>query len=142
MKKTATAHWVGDLKTGKGTLSTGSGALKSLPYSFATRFENAQGCNPEELIGAAHAGCFTMACCAMLTKGGFVPSSLSTEAQVQLSQVGEGWEIDEIRLNLKAKIPNITPEAFQEIATNAKNNCPVSKLFKAKILLEASLLSE
>lgn len=140
MIKSASAHWVGDLKTGKGTISTESGTLKSTPYSFATRFEQTQGTNPEELIGAAHAACFTMACSAELTKAGFPPQSLSTEAHVQLSQVGTGFEINLITLTLKAKISDITAEKFQEIANNAKNNCPVSKLFKANITLNAALL--
>lgn len=139
MKRTASAQWQGDLKQGKGTVSLQSGLLKDAPYSFVTRFENGAGTNPEELIAAAHAGCFTMATSAALGKAGFTPDKLATTASLTLEQVGGNFTITKIDLEMTAKVPNITPEKFQEIAADAKANCPVSRVLKAEISLNAKL---
>ncbi|MFL5242186.1 MAG: OsmC family protein [Gemmataceae bacterium] len=139
MKRTASAIWVGDLKQGKGSLTTQSGVLKETPYSFTTRFENGIGANPEELIAAAHAGCFTMALSASLGRAGFPPEKLSTQAALTLEQVQGNWTITTIHLTTVAVIPGIGEPKFQEIAADAKANCPVSRLLNAKITLEASL---
>ena len=141
MKRKASAVWNGDLKLGKGTISTESGVLAATPYSFSTRFEGVRGTNPEELIGAAHAGCFTMALSAELSKAGFVAESLSTAATVTLDNVPPaGWTVTKIDLQLTAKVPNITPEKFAEIAAGAKAGCPISRLLKAEITLDAKLV--
>ena len=139
MKRTASAAWQGDLKQGKGTLSTQSGVLKETPYSFATRFENGAGTNPEELIAAAHAGCFTMATTASLGRAGFVPERLSTQATLTLEQVDGQWTITTIHLELNARIPGIEAQKFDEIAADAKANCPVSRVLNAEITLDAKL---
>ena len=139
MERTARAEWSGGLKAGKGTLGSGSGVLEKTPYSFATRFENQRGTNPEELVGAAHAGCFTMALAAGLEKAGHTPERLVTEARVQLEKIGEGWEVPRIRLSLRGKVPGITRERFLELADEAKAGCPISKLLRAEIQLEAVL---
>jgi osmotically inducible protein OsmC len=139
MKRTASAIWSGDLKTGHGALATHSGVLKETPYGFATRFENAHGTNPEELIAAAHAGCFTMALSATLGKAGFVPKRLATQATVSLEQSGGSWTIGSVHLENEAWIPGISHEQFQTIAADAKANCPVSRLLKAEITLHAKL---
>ena len=139
MKRSAKAHWSGDLKTGKGTLDAPSGILKNTPYSFKTRFESEPGTNPEELIAAAHAGCFTMALSAILGNAGFTAESLSTEAVTTLEQINNSWTISTIDLTLTGQVPNITPEKFESLAQDAKSNCPISKLFNAKINLKASL---
>ena len=139
MKRTASAAWQGDLKQGKGTLSTQSGVLKDTPYSFTTRFENGAGTNPEELIAAAHAGCFTMATTASLGRAGFVPEKLSTQATLTLEQVDGQWTITAIHLELKARIPGIEPQKFDEIAADAKANCPVSRVLNAEVTLDAKL---
>jgi lipoyl-dependent peroxiredoxin len=139
MNRTATAVWNGDLKNGKGTLSTQSGVLKSTPYSFATRFESGIGTNPEELIAAAHAGCFTMALSAFLGGAGFTPQQLSTEATLTLEQVQGNWTITAVHLALSAQVPGISPEKFEEIAANAKANCPVSRVLNTKITLATKL---
>jgi osmotically inducible protein OsmC len=139
MKRTATAIWRGNFKEGKGTLSTASSILKETPYSFSSRFENSSGTNPEELISAAHAGCFTMALSAMLNKEDFTADQLSTEAALTIEQVEGNWTITTILLTLHARIPNITEQKFKEIAENAKANCPVSRVLNAKIILEAHL---
>jgi osmotically inducible protein OsmC len=141
MKQTASAIWSGDLKHGSGALSTHSGALKETPYSFATRFEGAKGTNPEELIAAAHAGCFTMALSASLGSAGFTPKRLATSATVTLEQVGGSWSITTIHLENEAWIPGITAEKFEQIAADAKANCPVSRLLRAEISLHAKLQS-
>src|SRR6266852_5576555 len=120
MKRTASAVWTGDLKQGKGTLSTQSGVLKDTPYSFTTRFENGIGTNPEELIAAAHAGCFTMAVSAFLGRAGFTPEKLSTQASLTLEQVQGNWTITAIHLEMNARVPGIGPEKFAEIAADAK----------------------
>jgi len=139
MKRSASAVWFGDLRTGDGSLTTHSGALEQVPYSFANRFEEAPGTNPEELIGAAHAGCFTMAVCAALTRGGFKPTRLSTQATVSLEQVQGSWTITASHLELRASVPDISAEKFEAIAADAKVNCPVSKVLKAQISLDAQL---
>jgi osmotically inducible protein OsmC len=139
MKRTASAVWKGDLKQGQGTLSAPGGVLKSTPYSFTSRFENGPGTNPEELIAAAHAGCFTMALSAALGKGGFTPSELSTEAALTLEQVSGNWTITRIHLDLTGKVPGIDAAKFDEIAKDAKTNCPVSRVLKAEITLSAKL---
>ena len=141
MKRTASAVWHGDLKKGKGTLSAPGGVLKETPYSFSTRFEDAPGTNPEELIAAAHAGCFTMAFSAFLGGANYIPDTLSTEASLTLEQVNGDWTITTIDLKLKGKVPGISEEKFQEIAAEAKAKCPVSRVLNAKITLTATLES-
>ncbi|MBA1261978.1 OsmC family protein [Stutzerimonas sp. NM35] len=139
MKKTASAVWQGDLKSGKGTISTESGALKDNPYGFNTRFEDAPGTNPEELIGAAHAGCFSMALSLMLGQAGFTAERIATRAEVTLDKDGEGFSITAIALTLDAQIPGIDEAQFQQIANQAKEGCPVSKVLNAQISLTANL---
>ena len=141
MKKHASAVWQGNLKDGKGTLSTQSGALKDNPYGFNTRFEDQPGTNPEELIGAAHAGCFSMALSMMLGQAGLTAERIETQAVVTLDKVGEGFEITTVDLTLKAKIPGADANQFQQIANQAKEGCPVSKLLKARISLNPILES-
>ena len=140
MKRTATAQWKGSLKDGRGSLTAPGGVLKGTPYSFATRFGDAPGTNPEELIAAAHAGCFSMAFSAALGKEGFTPMAIDTTATLSLDQVGAGFEITTIQLDMTASVPGIDPAKFQTIAEDAKANCPVSKVLKgAKISLKATL---
>jgi len=139
MQRSASAVWFGDLRTGDGSLTTHSGALEQVPYSFATRFEQAPGTNPEELIGAAHAGCYTMAVCASLSRGGFKPTRLSTQATITLEQVAGSWTISASHLELRATVPDITAERLGQIAAEAKENCPVSRVLKANITLDAQL---
>jgi lipoyl-dependent peroxiredoxin len=139
MKRTASAVWQGDLKQGKGTVSTASGVLKSTPYSFTTRFENSPGTNPEELIAAAHAGCFSMALSAFLGKAGHQPERIATEASLTLEQVQGNWTITTIDLNTTAKVPGMDRKQFDAIADDAKANCPVSRVLNAKISLNAKL---
>jgi lipoyl-dependent peroxiredoxin len=139
MKRTASAEWSGSGKDGEGSLSTPSGALDEMPYSFHTRFENGDGTNPEELIAAAHAGCFTMALAFALEKAGFEAENLDTNATLTMDKTASGWEISAVHLELNAEVPEIDNDAFQEIAADAKANCPVSKLLKCEITLEATL---
>ena len=139
MKRTATAVWMGDLKKGKGSLTTQSKTLSDTQYGFQSRFESGTGTNPEELIAAAHAGCFTMAFSAFLGKAGFTTEKLSTEAALSFDQVKEDWTITTIDLNLTGRVPNIDEKRFLEIANEAKEKCPVSRLLKAKINLNAKL---
>jgi osmotically inducible protein OsmC len=141
MKRNASAVWKGDLKQGKGTLSAPGGVLNNTPYSFTTRFENAPGTNPEELIAAAHAGCFTMALSAFLGRAGFTPQELSTNAALTLEQVDGNWTIKAIHLDLTGRVPGIDAGKFEQIANDAKANCPVSRVLKADITLSAKLLS-
>lgn len=141
MKKTASAHWQGDLKQGKGTISTESGALKENPYGFNTRFEDAPGTNPEELIGAAHAGCFSMAFSMLLGEEKFTPDSIDTTATVTLEKQSDGFAITAVHLKMQARIPGIDQAKFEEIANKAKTGCPVSKLLNADITLDATLQS-
>lgn len=133
--RTAKAHWEGGGKDGKGTLSTESKVLNASPYAYKTRFEDAAGTNPEELIGAAHAGCFTMQLSFFLVEEGFTADQLDTDAKVYF----EDGEIPKIDLHLKGKVPGITKDKFEEIANKAKDNCPVSKLLNADISLTISL---
>ena len=139
MKRKASAEWQGDLKTGKGTVSTESGVLQGTPYSFTTRFENAKGTNPEELVAAAHAGCFTMALSAELGKANLVPQRLRTTATVSLDKGDAGWSVTESHLEVSAKIPGASPEAFRKAAETAEKGCPISKLFNTKITMDAKL---
>jgi osmotically inducible protein OsmC len=142
MLRTASAVWRGGLKDGKGTISSQSGVLKDTQYSFGTRFENGIGTNPEELIGAAHAGCFTMALSAQLGNANLKPESLETTAEVKFEKVGEGFSITAIHLTIRAKVPGASAEAFETAANNAKNGCPISKLFQGntQITLDAKLV--
>lgn len=139
MQRKASAVWRGDLKTGKGSLSTTSGVLQETQYSFGTRFENGVGTNPEELIAAAHAGCFAMAFSAELGQAGFTPASIHATAAVTLEKTDAGWTVTESDLDLTAKIPGIDGAKFLEIAKGAKANCPISRLLNAKITLDAKL---
>jgi lipoyl-dependent peroxiredoxin len=134
------AVWRGGLKDGKGSISTQSGALKDYPYGFAARFEGQAGTNPEELLGAAHAGCFTMALSLILGEEGLVAEQMDTSAKVTLEQVENGFAITSVHLTLKAKIPGADQAKFEKLADKAKSGCPVSKLFKTEITLEASLV--
>ena len=141
MKRKGSAVWHGDLKSGRGTISTESTVLKDVQYSFGTRFENGPGTNPEELIGAAHAGCFTMALSAELQKAGFTAHTLSTVAHVTLENDPKtSWTVTRIHLETTAKVPSIAPDKFAEIAAGAKAGCPISRLFKADITLDAKLV--
>ncbi|MEB6588315.1 MULTISPECIES: OsmC family protein [Pseudomonas] len=140
MKKTASAIWQGGLKDGKGLLSTESGALKQNPYGFNTRFEGASGTNPEELIGAAHAGCFSMALSMMLGEAGLTPDRIDTAAEVTLDKQPDGFAITAVHLVLRAKVPGANEAQFLEIANKAKEGCPVSKVLNAKITLDAALV--
>jgi len=139
MKRTANAQWRGDLKSGQGAITTASGVLSSTPYSFHTRFEEGKGTNPEELLAAAHAGCFTMALSAQLASAGLTAESLETACTVNLEKQPEGFAITESRLELKAKVPGATQEAFDKAVQAAKSGCPVSKLYKTNITLSATL---
>ena len=141
MDRTASAAWYGNLKEGKGKISTQSGVLKDSQYSFGTRFENGIGTNPEELIAAAHAGCFTMALSAQLTTANLPPESLETTAKVTLDKTDAGPTITKIHLTTKAKVPNADKAAFDKAAQEAKANCPISRLFKGNtdITLDATL---
>jgi osmotically inducible protein OsmC len=140
MERTGSAVWNGSLKEGKGTVSTQSGTLKGTQYSFSSRFAEGTGTNPEELIAAAHAGCFSMALSAQLTEAGFVPDSIETTARLTLETQG-GPTITKIHLTTKAKIPNIDKAKFDELADKAKTGCPVSKVLKAaEITLDATLV--
>ncbi|WP_282874386.1 OsmC family protein [Pseudomonas peli] len=139
MKKTASAHWQGGIKDGKGTISTQSGALKSAPYGFNTRFEDQPGTNPEELLGAAHAGCFSMALSKELGEAGMTAESIDTQAEVTLDKTDGGFSITAVHLTLKARIPGADRAAFEKAVETAKNGCPVSKVLNAEITLEAVL---
>lgn len=134
-----TAVWHGGLKDGKGAISTKSGALKDYPYGFASRFEGKPGTNPEELIGAAHSGCFTMALSLILGEAGLTAEEMNTKADVTLEKLADGFAITKVHLTLRAKIPGTDNAKFQELAAKAKAGCPVSKLFKAEISLDAAL---
>jgi osmotically inducible protein OsmC len=137
VKRKASAEWHGDLKTGKGLVSTDSGALRAAPYSFTTRFEGEKGTNPEELIAAAHAGCFTMALSGELGKAGLVPDTLKTTATVTLDKLEGGWTVTESHLEVTARIPGASVEAFQKAAEAAEKGCPISRLLNSKITMEA-----
>ena len=139
MVRKASAVWQGSLKEGKGNISTESGTLSNAQYSFSTRFENGKGTNPEELIAAAHAGCFTMALSLMLGEAGFVADEMNTSAKVTLEQVADGFAITASHLTLSAKIPKIDQATFDSIVAKAKAGCPVSKVLKTEITLDAKL---
>ena len=139
MKRDGSAIWKGGLKDGKGSISTQSGVLKETQYSFSTRFEDGIGTNPEELIAAAHAGCFTMALSAQLSKAGFPPKKLSTEATLTLEQISANWTITSVRLALTANVPKIDQKQFNDLVADAKANCPVSRLLKAEISVTSNL---
>ena len=139
MIRKATATWNGNGKDGKGTLDTGSGVLDATPYGFNSRFEDGPGSNPEELLAAAHAGCFTMALAFQLEKAGFTATQLRTEAAVSLAKDGDGFRINRSALTLRASIPDIDQARFDELAQAAKTGCPVSKLFNTDITLAATL---
>ena len=136
MKRSASAQWEGDLKTGKGTISSQSTVLNNTQYSFKTRFEDGIGTNPEELLAAAHAGCFTMAVSATLEQKGLVPTLLDTLATLTL----EGLDVTGIHLSIKGKVPGITAEQFEEVAKGAEKNCIISKALKIHITSDAELL--
>jgi osmotically inducible protein OsmC len=140
MVRKASAVWKGSLKEGKGTISSDSGVLSNTPYSFSTRFENAKGTNPEELIAAAHAGCFTMALSAQLGSAGITPESLETTASLTLDKLDAGWTITKVHLDVAARIPGVDKAAFDKAAENAKAGCPVSRLLKAEITMTARLV--
>ncbi len=139
MKRNASAVWNGGFKDGKGTISTESGVLSDTPYSFVARFEDGSGTNPEELIGAAHAGCFSMALSLQLEQAGFTAESIKTKASVVLEKVDTGFAITSVHLEVRAKVPGATREAFQTAANEAKSGCPVSKALNAQITMEANL---
>ena len=139
MIKKASAVWKGGIKDGGGTISTESGVLKEAPYGFKARFENGKGTNPEELIGAAHAGCFSMALSKMLGDAGLTAERIETHAAVTLDKVGDGFEITASHLTVAAKVPGADKAKFEALANQAKAGCPVSKLLKAKITMEATL---
>ncbi len=139
MKRTATAAWTGGIQDGKGAISTQSGVLSSAQYSFKTRFEDGVGTNPEELAAAAHAGCFSMALSLILGEAGMTPETIETTATVTLSKDGSGFSITESHLDVKAKIPGADRAAFQKAAEAAEGGCPISKLFRTKITMNAQL---
>jgi osmotically inducible protein OsmC len=139
MKRKASALWNGSLKDGKGTISTDSGVLSGTQYSFATRFADGKGTNPEELIAAAHAGCFSMALSNELGKAGFTPESIKTSAIVTLEQTASGFAITAVHLDVAAKVPGADQQAFETAASAAKSGCPVSKVLRADITMDAKL---
>ena len=141
MNRVASAVWNGTLREGKGSITTESGALSHTPYSFKTRFENEKGTNPEELIAAAHAGCFTMALSAQLATMQLTPEQLETKATATLEKLDAGWTVTKIHLDLVARVPGASQTAFEQAAASAKANCPISRLLKAEITLSARLES-
>lgn len=141
MKRSASAQWQGDLKTGKGTVSTDSGVLADSPYSFSARFENGKGTNPEELIAAAHAGCFTMALSGQLGAANLVAERLATTAAVTMEKVEAGWTVTSIHLTVKGKVPKADKAAWDKATEAAKTGCPISRLLNATITMDAQLES-
>lgn len=139
MQRTASAHWSGGLKDGKGTISSASGVLNNTPYSFSTRFEGQPGTNPEELIAAAHAGCFTMALSAQLGNAGITAQSIDTTATVTLEKTDAGFTVTASHLQVTAKIPGADKAKFDQAAENAEEGCPISRLLKARITMDARL---
>ena len=139
MNRISTAQWKGDLMSGAGTISSASGVLSSTAYSFRTRFEQEKGTNPEELLAAAHAGCFSMALSLMLQNEGLKADSIDTSCTISLEKEGEGFSIKSSHLDVKAKVPGASQDAFERAANNAKEDCPVSKLFDAEITMNAQL---
>ena len=138
--KKGSAHWEGSIKEGQGTVSTETGALKEHPYGFKARFEGGKGTNPEEILGAAHAACFSMALSLMLTEAGFIPQSIDTTAAVSLDKDGDGFSITGVHLDTQAAIADIDQETFDRIVNQAKTGCPVSKLFNTNITMDAKLI--
>ena len=141
MQRKASAVWKGGLKDGKGTVSSTSGVLSNTPYSFTTRFENTPGTNPEELIAAAHAACFSMALSAQLGSANLTPESIATSATLTMEKLDAGWTITAIQLDVTAKVPKADATAFEKAANDAKAGCPVSKVLNAKITMNAKLES-
>ena len=141
MKKKAWAVWNGSIKDGGGSISTETGVLKEAPYGFKARFEEGPGTNPEELIGAAHAGCFSMAFSLMLGEAGFKPERIETHAEITLEKLGDGFTITASHLNVRARVPGLDQKTFDELAALAKAGCPVSKVLNAKITMLATLES-
>jgi len=141
MNRIGSAVWNGSLKDGKGTVSTQSGTLNNAQYSFKTRFEEGVGTNPEELLAAAHAGCFSMALSLFLGNAGLTADSIQTTATVTLEQQGGGFAVTKSHLDVTAKVPSATVEAFQEAAKGAKENCPLSKVLNAEVTMDAKLES-
>lgn len=139
IRRKASAQWSGGLKDGKGTISTDSGVLRDAQYSFGTRFEDGIGTNPEELIAAAHAGCFSMALSGQLTNAGTPPESVRTSANVTMEKTDAGFTVTKIHLDVVARVPGIEQAAFDTAANNAKNGCPISRLLKAEITMDAKL---
>jgi len=139
MQRKASAIWKGGLKDGKGSVSSASGVLTNTPYSFTTRFENTPGTNPEELIAAAHAACFSMALSAQLGSANLTPSSIETSATLTMDKLDSGWTITAVHLDVVGRVPNSDAAAFQKAAENAKSGCPVSKVLKANITMNARL---
>lgn len=139
MKRSASAVWRGGLKDGKGEISTESGVLQATQYSFGTRFENGIGTNPEELVGAAHAGCFSMALSAQLGNANLTAESINTKATVTLEKKEDGFRITGVHLEVEASIPNASEEQFRAAAEEAKKNCPISRLFNTEITMDARL---
>jgi lipoyl-dependent peroxiredoxin len=142
MERKASAVWIGGFKEGKGTVSASSGALSNMPYSFGSRFEGQPGTNPEELIAAAHAGCFSMALAAQLDSKDVQPESIHTSATLTLEQQEGKWTIAAIHLGVNARVPGIDRKTFEKAAREAKRGCPVSRVLKAKISMEVTLESE
>ena len=139
MERKASAIWQGGLKDGQGTISTASGALSKTSYSFTDRFENGKGTNPEELIAAAHAGCFSMALSVQLGEAGMKADSIETKANLKMEKIEAGWTVTAIHLDVTAKIPNADVAKFNKATENAKNGCPISRLLKTNITMEARL---
>ncbi|HEY0231613.1 MAG TPA: OsmC family protein [Dokdonella sp.] len=139
MKKSASVVWQGSIKEGQGLISTQTGVLEDAPYGFKSRFEDGPGTNPEELLGAAHAACFSMALSLMLGQNGLTPERIDTKAEISLEKVGDGFEITASHLTVLARIPGTDADTFARIAAQAKEGCPVSKVLKAKITMDARL---
>ena len=139
MKRKASARWQGGLKDGKGTISADSGVLSDTQYSFSTRFEEGKGTNPEELIAAAHAGCFSMALSGQLGNAGLTAESIDTSATVTMEKLDAGWTVSKVHLDVRARIPGADEQAFQTAANNAKAGCPISRLLNAEITMDAKL---
>ncbi len=140
MRRVANAKWMGGLKDGRGLVSTGSGVIDGLAYTFTTRFEDEPGTNPEELVAAAHAGCFSMALSAELGRAGFTPQSIETKATLDFEKTEAGWAVTSIHLDTKASVPNADASAFQKAAEAAKKGCPISRLLNTEITLSAQLV--
>jgi osmotically inducible protein OsmC len=139
MNRKASAVWQGGLKDGRGTVSTESGVLSNAAYSFSTRFENEKGTNPEELVGAAHAGCFSMALSAQLAEVGLKPERIETGATVTLEKTGDGFAVTAVHLDVNANVPGADDAKFHEVAKKAKEGCPISKLLNTKVTMQARL---